>query len=1122
MKLDKLPYGQIDLLRLRCTSMTSGGFPASVAPGIEAQVVYSERAAQAMVQIGVVADIIGVKGFDKKNDVILSDLCTQNLPRLAWVVSADKEFITLQVHTFLSVLPLPPIDLGIDEKVMQSLERINRSLRTHDDAVAWLREQFLVDSEDGFTRAFITQGTGENSAGFAMHGQSVRAFIHRVRNEDMSERLIVDKIVRSTNKNGEQLALLTGEVHFVDATVACKLRVDAAAGLSSLVASGSSFLALWEKYGELENEATLRRAREAGWLSYDHVDRISEDRFRFTLTNECSLESAKHFQKALEAAQGIGVEAGESVPEIIQQAEMSWSAYQDIPRPKGASFSVSFKSIIELVDRDRTVTLRLSKETDTPLPTAGVIYISIQGDKTRIKRREDAREAIRSARCSMPQLGLLLEGGSVPIPRRSNDDDALLSPAIMRKIFPDNPPTATQKKAIWVALNTPDIALIQGPPGTGKTTVIVALTERLQKNWDTSDGVQGRLLLSGFQHDAVENAIRRMSVNGLPPIKFGGKSSQRDESDSVDATINRWCNERIAALEKVLPVPTSSEKLSKLVKLIQAYTIAPGTLEQTAALLRQAENVVHDEIAVDLLARMRTIRDTISDRVRNSQSEGGETEELIRSVRALRVEASSFADDGSRNAQRLAMKLARDTRCDTTARKLLDAAASWSRSDAPPFLEELRALRRKLLLVLLPADRMEDTIPRTRIDVLNILGEARDHLDQRRKMTRDSAGDAAWRFHEALQSDHEAVKHAVISYTSVFAATCQQSEGKEIAGLKGSDSYDTVVVDEAARANPLDLFIPLARAKRRIILVGDHRQLPHILDQKLEKELEDALATESTAGQRTSEMLKESLFERLFNDLKRREAKDGIRRTVTLDAQYRMHPKLGTFVSDQFYAPYGEAFDSPLPSSNFTHTLPSYAGPAAWLNVPYSHGGEKPGQSKSRPSEALAIATELKRLMDSPDGRDLTFGIISFYAAQRDAINEELTKVEITSRDEDDKGVFYEIMSPYKEFLNDKGRMVERLRNGTVDAFQGMEFDVVFLSMVRSNNLPDKTEANSRTKYGHLMSPNRLCVAMSRQKRLLIVAGDEAMLSQAENAKEAMKSLVEFRKLSEIHHATRV
>lgn len=1112
MKLDKLPYGQIDLLRLRCTS------GVSIKVGNEVKIIYSERAAQSFVQVGSGKDdVVSVTGFDKKNDVLLSDLCTRNLPRLAWVVNTDKEIITLQVHTFLTVLSLPSIDLGIDEKIMESLERINRSLRTPDKTIEWLREQFLVNAEDGFTHAFITQGTGENSTGFALHGLSVRAFVRRIKHEDQSDGLFVDKIVRSAKQNGEQLALLTGEVRFVDATVAGKLRVDAAAGLSSLVASGSSFLALWEKYGELENEAILRRAREAGWLSYNHVERLSEDRLRFTLTNECTIESVKRFKKTLEAEQGIGIEANENIPEVIQQVEMTLAMYKAVSGSQNSSSLVNFKSKIELNTRDKTVTLTQSNNTETSPPAVGALFVSLQGDTKKIKRREKARNAIRSAQCPMPQLGLLLENLPVATPRHS--DIAPLSPAIVRKVFEKNGPTLTQEKALSIALNTPDIALIQGPPGTGKTTIIVALTERLQEVWETSDGVQGRLLLSGFQHDAVENAIRRMSINGLPPIKFGGKSNQRDEADSVEASIHRWCSERIDALEKVLPEPTSSEKLSKLIKLIQAYAIAPGTLEQTVSMLRQAENVVQSEIPVDLLTRMRGIRDELSERIRASRSESDEKEELIRSVRALRFEAKAFADDGLRNAKRLSLKLARDSRCDATALKLLDATASWSHNYAPPFLEDLRALRRKLLLELLPADRMGDTIPRTRTDVLNILGEARDHLDQCRKMTRDSASDAAWRFHEALEGDPEAVKRAVISYTPVFAATCQQAEGFAIGQQKGSDSYDTVVIDEAARANPLDLFIPLARAKRRIILVGDHRQLPHILDQKLEQELEDALATESSVGQRTSEMLKESLFERLFNDLQQREKKDGIRRTVTLDAQYRMHPMLGTFVSDQFYAPYGEAFDSPSPASDFAHTLPGYAGPAAWLNVHHRHGSELKGQSKSRPAEALAIATELKRLMDSQEGRDLSFGIISFYAAQRDSINVELEKVGIAERDE---GGSTEILPPYKELLDKNGRIVERLRNGTVDAFQGMEFDVVFLSMVRSNKLPDKTEADSRKKYGHLMSPNRLCVAMSRQKRLLIVAGDEAMLTQVENAKKAITPMVEFRKLSEVRDATSV
>ncbi|PJI51565.1 hypothetical protein CTI14_57840 [Methylobacterium radiotolerans] len=36
--------------------------------------------------------------------------------------------------------------------------------------------------------------------------------------------------------------------------------------------------------------------------------------------------------------------------------------------------------------------------------------------------------------------------------------------------------------------------------------------------------------------------------------------------------------------------------------------------------------------------------------------------------------------------------------------------------------------------------------------------------------------------------------------------------------------------------------------------------------------------------------------------LQEHEKRDGIKRVVTLDQQYRMHPVLGQFVSDTFYA----------------------------------------------------------------------------------------------------------------------------------------------------------------------------------------------------------------------------
>ncbi|MBN0266904.1 hypothetical protein JTM79_36445, partial [Pseudomonas aeruginosa] len=75
----------------------------------------------------------------------------------------------------------------------------------------------------------------------------------------------------------------------------------------------------------------------------------------------------------------------------------------------------------------------------------------------------------------------------------------------------------------------------------------------------------------------------------------------------------------------------------------------------------------------------------------------------------------------------------------------------------------------------------------------------------------------------------------------------------------------------------------------------------------------------------------------------------------------------------------------------------------------------------------------------------------------------------------------------------------KQLRVGTVDSFQGLEFDVVFLSMVRTlpqNWQPkdDDRDKQARALFGHLCLYNRLNVAMSRQKKLLVVVGDTGLL----------------------------
>jgi hypothetical protein len=159
VKLDQVPYGQIESLRLRWTS-ASGALPNAAVPGAEALLQFSEREAQATLRVG--GDVLGVQGDGRKHEVLLDDLGTRHFPRIAWVVDAGPQVLTLQVHTFLHALTLPPIELGVDEKVLEALERIDRKLASPERALQWLDEQFLLDGESG-RRGFATAESNDRS-----------------------------------------------------------------------------------------------------------------------------------------------------------------------------------------------------------------------------------------------------------------------------------------------------------------------------------------------------------------------------------------------------------------------------------------------------------------------------------------------------------------------------------------------------------------------------------------------------------------------------------------------------------------------------------------------------------------------------------------------------------------------------------------------------------------------------------------------------------------------------------------------------------------------------------------------------------------------------------------------
>ena len=876
--------------------------------------------------------------------------------------------------------------------------------------------------------------------------------------------------------------------------------------------------------GRLEMQQVLDQARKVREIPYSRWLAIDERTVRF------EVGAGDNVHASLAALRELGgkvsVEAAATAPlellaEGLSEEEVEIAEELGDSRTDSRSSSAKqrvkpfFGDVAKCDNRFIEITSMGDDETENP-PPSGVLYVSLRSHKKQEERREKAYGLIMSGACAMPQLGLLIEDVDVPPARPGNSQP--ITPIVKRKVFPKNPPTLRQEEAIRVALNTPDIAVIQGPPGTGKTTVINAIIERLNEIAVDSPHIAGSYLLTSYQHDAVENAMSRTRVNGLPALKFGRRSGRRgrDERRDDEVLLEKWRLEHAARVRAKVPGLAGGTIVERELKLLRDdYMLNPSTREDTAVVLERALSLAEPLLAPKLLEPTRQLRSEFALAQAGMLHFRGKPD--LRAVRALRSSPKAFADDGALTALRVLRTCGE--MLGEHERSILDQSARWVSADPPPFLSEIDQIRRKLLLKLCSSAASTGCKkPDARIlTALDALGRhVRAALDQ----GADARSRLIARFAEDLDGDIRGVHRAVSNYTRVFAATCQQSDSVAIITAKGSDgsslSYDTVLIDEAARANPLDLFIPMAMAKSRLILVGDHRQLPQLIDPIIEKDVMANRPVDETEDELRSD-LKTSLFERLFVLLSKRTERDDIIRCVTLDEQYRMHPVLGAFVNQCFYEGCNpaERFTSPLPAEVFCHGLSDYATSdeeggakevaAAWKNIGADHGGEQyHAPSYSRIGEAEWIADELHRCLTSDAGSKLSYGVITFYSAQTNEIIRSLAAKGIYEGGEDG----YELREDYRLITKEDGTVEERLSVGSVDAFQGKEFDVVFLSAVRSND---------RRRFGHLSIPNRLCVAMSRQRRLLVVVGDAAMLD-SEAAQKRVAPLVEFHRLCEEGH----
>ncbi|MDZ8261764.1 translation initiation factor IF-2 N-terminal domain-containing protein [Nostoc sp. ChiQUE01b] len=299
------------------------------------------------------------------------------------------------------------------------------------------------------------------------------------------------------------------------------------------------------------------------------------------------------------------------------------------------------------------------------------------------------------------------------------------------------------------------------------------------------------------------------------------------------------------------------------------------------------------------------------------------------------------------------------------------------------------------------------------------------------------------------ERDRDDLRRIYLDNANVVGITCVQAANRGFS--EEFKSFDVVIIDEVSKCTPPELLIPALKGKK-LVMVGDHRQLPPMLDTSTLEEVAQ------TIGNTRDELqfLEESLFKSQFES-----ADESIKQMLT--TQYRMHPFIMGAIN-QFYD--GKLESGILePDTKRAHHLANEiiqeSQHLIWVKTPIENQflEQRNGTSYFNTPEIDAIErlchqfenTWASKVANGEPKKEIA--VITFYGAQLRKIDERLQSELFPSLE---------------------------IRTGTVDRFQGMERPVVIVSMVRNNSKGD---------VGFAKKPERVNVAFSRAQELLIIVG---------------------------------
>lgn len=640
--------------------------------------------------------------------------------------------------------------------------------------------------------------------------------------------------------------------------------------------------------------------------------------------------------------------------------------------------------------------------------------------------------------------------------------------------------TDAQRSFVQKAVSTPEFAILEGPPGSGKTTAIIELILQLAK-----DGK--RILLSASTHVAIDNVLERIGYydtdNIIEPLRIG------DEGRIADAVAHLQIQNKIEKLKE----SGMQEALAERFVLDSANLVCGTTMGiQQHPQIKNRDNSLpaaplYDYLIIDESSKTTFQEFIVPALYAKKWILVGDIKQLSPYIEQSHIvhNFNSLVEDDMQYALKLIFHTLTTygslnpyiIEVNVKVIQHIDSYLSaWQTKDNNPYMDvvvcsltrtsqnlktilSIQPDKNALLLfgsnlILVEKGHYKDFasyLPKTHIflnqnNIVDPFLFEQSYLHKKRLLPRyNNIGS------ERVEQNNPYA--ASQKFKQVFD---EKSWAEEIAWrmirvyerrmLKKKDSY---------YEKSYDLLKPFA--KDNMVDRLYNMTLPSILE---------SIQVGNGEKHKDSTVITEGFDENIRKQ-----------RHIILNYQHRMHPDISKFSRDEFYT---SSENIALLDGNKTQRdwdYNRYTKRAVWIDTPKSESAKR--QDRTHFDEANRIIKEIEQFLGysathkHPEGKEWTIAVITYYRPQETLLRKKLC-----------------------EFCSQPNKISRFFKNGvsillyTVDKFQGMEADMVFISMVRGKSI------------GFMDNINRLNVALTRAKYQRVIVGDIEFFRKQKNSEE--------------------